>query len=73
VRGGLRLHDLDERQDRGGIEEVHADHALGRSVAAAISRTGNGEVFVQNGLGKQPSSSGEDLALRVELLDRQPR
>ena len=46
VLGDDGAHDLDELQHRGGVEEVHADDALGVARGTAISVTGSEEVLV---------------------------
>ena len=71
VRGELGLHDLDERHQRRRVEEVHADDALGPGRRGRD--LGHRE---RRGVGREdrvgpadPVELGEELALRLELLD----
>ena len=67
----LRAHDLDERHQRRRVEEVHADDALGRDVAAAIAVTDSADVLVARIVSApaDPLELGEERLLRLELLD----
>ena len=67
----LRADDLDEREQRRRVEEVHADHAL-----RMLGRLGDGMDRDRRGVRREdrvgPHEAvelGEHLALRLELLD----
>jgi hypothetical protein len=71
VRALLRADDLDERQERRRVEEVHPDHALG-----VLGRLGDrvdrdrGRVRGEDRVRcDEPVELGEHLPLRLELLD----
>ena len=71
VRRLLGPHDLDERQQRCRVEEVHADHAL--RTLGRLGDVGHGErgrVRREDRLGPRDAVElGEELPLRAELLD----
>ena len=67
----LGAHDLDERQNRRGVEEVHPDHALGP--LGRLRDLGHGErggVRGENRVGRAHALElREQFPLRLELLD----
>ena len=70
-RGELRADDLDQREDRRRVEEVHADDALRARHRVRDSVTESADVFVAS---TAPSATialqlSEELALGVQILD----
>ena len=71
VRGELAADDLDERQDRRGVEEVHPDDAVGPASTAAISVTESAEVFVASTVVRRDHGLDprEEVVLDREVLE----